>query len=836
MNLHLQNVLNSIERDKSLSAGEKEAILKCLNDADKELQLTALKLDRTEKVKRTTAILLEETLEELEKKRKDIEAQNKELEIEAAVERVRATAMRMKQPADMLDVCRTISQQLNLLNIREIRNVQTAIFNQQKGIYLNYEFFRLHDKTTITEVEYNLQPDIKVFVTQMLTDAEAFFTTSFEGAKLKEWLEYQQKSNQFVDPHLYEVNSLHYYFYSIGPGALGISTYTPLNDHELAVFKRFRNVFELAYRRFIDIEQAHAQAREAKIEASLERVRASAMAMHRSDELSDVLSVLFEQFDVLAISPLYTFLSLIDLDKDLVTYRQTGKGGAKVLSEIQFPLDSMAEWKDKVTRMKESTIDSVTCTHYPVETLPKVWEVFGEIFDALPEGSKISPQDFPNGIFTVLGYCKYGFIGYDHNREWDEEDKSIVQRFATEFGRLYQRFLDLQIVEAQTREALIELALERVRGRTMAMQRSEELADVAEVLFKQVRSLEIHAWSTGFNIWQEGNDAYIDWVTNPGGGFMEPYTVDLTTHPFFREIRDAKKRGEDFQVFEISGEPLAETYALLKSFAPKQFEGILASGISFPTRQINHYVFGAQVSLMFITPQPYPEAHDIFKRFGKVFEQTYTRFLDLQKAEAQARESQIQLALERVRARTMAMQRSEELAEVATVLFQQVKALGVPQWTCGFSIFEIDDEEFTWYPGAPGGEILPPSKIPLREHPVFIQFNESRKRGDELYVYEKTGELQADHYRYMLSLPGVGDYLQSRLDAGSELPAFQIDHLANFSHGNLICITYEHVPEMHDIFKRFAKSFRSNLYPRPRSAKSRSTGKRSTDRSCIGEN
>jgi O-succinylbenzoate synthase len=36
--------------------------------------------------------------------------------------------------------------------------------------------------------------------------------------------------------------------------------------------------------------------------------------------------------------------------------------------------------------------------------------------------------------------------------------------------------------------------------------------------------------------------------------------------------------------------------------------------------------------------------YDFNLRFGKVFEQTYTRFLDLQKAEAQARESQIQLA------------------------------------------------------------------------------------------------------------------------------------------------------------------------------------------------
>jgi hypothetical protein len=39
------------------------------------------------------------------------------------------------------------------------------------------------------------------------------------------------------------------------------------------------------------------------------------------------------------------------------------------------------------------------------------------------------------------------------------------------------------------------------------------------------------------------------------------------------------------------------------------------------------------------------DENGILKRFAKVFEQTYTRFLDLQKAEAQARESQIQLAL-----------------------------------------------------------------------------------------------------------------------------------------------------------------------------------------------
>ena len=43
---------------------------------------TAFKLDRTEKVKRTTGILLEETIEELEQKRKAVEAQAKVIQTE----------------------------------------------------------------------------------------------------------------------------------------------------------------------------------------------------------------------------------------------------------------------------------------------------------------------------------------------------------------------------------------------------------------------------------------------------------------------------------------------------------------------------------------------------------------------------------------------------------------------------------------------------------------------------------------------------------------------------------------------------------------------------------
>ena len=48
-------------------------------------------------------------------------------------------------------------------------------------------------------------------------------------------------------------------------------------------------------------------------------------------------------------------------------------------------------------------------------------------------------------------------------------------------------------------------------------------------------------------------------------------------------------------------------------------------------------------------------------RFTRVFEQTYARFLDLKKAEAQAREAQIEASLERFSSQTVAMHRSSDL-------------------------------------------------------------------------------------------------------------------------------------------------------------------------------
>jgi hypothetical protein len=162
----------------------------------------------------------------------------------------------------MVEICRVLSAQLQVLGVHDIRNVQTVIINEQKNAYLNYQYFAAYDKGVVEEIEYNKHPTVLKLAQEMRSSVDAFFGGSMKGKELADFRAYRKRENQLHDPIVDEATALHYYFCSIGPGGLGLTTYKPLNDEGLEIFKRFHKVFSLTYRRFIDIEQAEAQARE----------------------------------------------------------------------------------------------------------------------------------------------------------------------------------------------------------------------------------------------------------------------------------------------------------------------------------------------------------------------------------------------------------------------------------------------------------------------------------------------------------------------------------------------------------------------------------------------
>ena len=95
--------------------------------------------------------------------------------------------------------------------------------------------------------------------------------------------------------------------------------------------------------------------------------------------------------------------------------------------------------------------------------------------------------------------------------------------------------------------------------------------------------------------------------------------------------------------------------------------------------------------------QPYTDAEkNILQRFRSIIALTFRRYLDLKKAEVQAREARIEAALEKVRSRSLAMHKSDELNEVVAILFEKLKELQIPVTAAGIAIYIDGSKDMNW--------------------------------------------------------------------------------------------------------------------------------------------
>jgi signal transduction histidine kinase len=620
----------------------------------------------------------------------ELETKNKELQIEAALERVRTVAMAMKKADDMLLICKTISQQLAKLGIKEIRNVQTAIFYESRGVYMNYEFYTKHNKTIITETSYTNHRIHKAFAAKMLKGKGQAYLTDFKGKKIKEWINYQKSTNVFIDSFLYKATSLNYYWHSLGPVALGISTYSPLKKEEHELFERFLKVFELSYRRYLDIEKATAQAKEAQIEAALERIRARALAMHKSEEFTEVAKVMREQMGLLGQPELETSaVHLYDEDADTIFSWRAFRLSSQLKGNISYgffkiPKTSCAIAKEFVQKFKSQPTD------YTIEVSgTKQTEWYKVLFQLAPEVQEAMKKSGTTKEKRYYHFSKFtgGALLMVSSKEPSNDAVELQKRAAQVFDLAYRRFKDLQKAEAQAREAQIEAALERVRSRSMAMHTSQELKEVALELRKQMgllgqKDLEVCA----IHLYDE-ETSFESWSAMRAPGKEGEILQTQARFPkkgikIIDELMKYKKRGSKEYVVANEGEKMVEWFKVMQQHAPQLHTSIMQSIGKLPVKKlkVNWSVadFSGGALIMVTYGEPDVQSRNLLRRSANVFEQAYTRFLDLKNAEAQTREGQIQLALERVRARTMAMQKSDELPETSHLLFEQMKELGEP--------------------------------------------------------------------------------------------------------------------------------------------------------------
>src|SRR6185437_13550839 len=109
------------------------------------------------------------------------------------------------------------------------------------------------------------------------------------GKEIKEYYKIIRPQIPFPD---YRHDEAQYgYFFFFPEGGVYAWVQNKLPEDELQIYRRFTSVLSLTYKRYNDLQKSEAQAREAQIEASLERVRSRSIGMQKSDELKEVIQI-----------------------------------------------------------------------------------------------------------------------------------------------------------------------------------------------------------------------------------------------------------------------------------------------------------------------------------------------------------------------------------------------------------------------------------------------------------------------------------------------------------------------------------------------------------------
>ena len=304
----------------------------------------------------------------------------------------------------------------------------------------------------------------------------------------------------------------HTFYFSGGQVVLGMDR--ELDKPEIAIARRVTETFEFAYKRFLDLQQKEQRAREAEVEAALERVRARALGMQESKEVLGVATIMRNEFVDLG----------YELDRVIiVTDRDEEKGTALLWRALPLtPRDT--EFGEPFTfqigqgpRQKHSRVRTKAGEEAWVNQLdPKeVREIARQ--DLTSEGyskaqiekrvAAIPDPYYTNGVDFGLGMINFG-AGF----EFSDEDLEIARRFADVFAIAFRRFKELEAKEAQNRELTIQNAIERVRAQAQGMQESNELAGVTKAIYDEFQGLGYDLIRTAVHVSGTDGDPGFTWA------------------------------------------------------------------------------------------------------------------------------------------------------------------------------------------------------------------------------------------------------------------------------------------------------------------------------------
>jgi len=393
-----------------------------------------------------------------------------------------------------------------------------------------------------------------------------------------------------------------------------------------------------------------------EIEAALEKVRSRTIGMRSSSELSETSAVLFQQLRELNIRAIRTGVGIFDDPNEAMElWVTTGSNNEDVMQVLDyFSLHIHPVFSNIIPARKQKKPFVVT-----VLEGDQVRNYYQTMSTYL---SQPLDQVYHHEEFFYSFFFSQGTLNVITIQSLSDEECLVMVRFASVFGLIYTRFLDLQKAEDRTLEVLRQSSLERVRAEIASMRTANDLQRITPLVWQELTSLGVPFFRCGVVIVDDQQEIAHMYFSTPEGKSLATLHVPFDISELIRNATDHWRAGKVYTT-QWNSQQFAEWIQILLKHgqitAPDQYLG----GMKLPELISLQFVPFSQGMLYVGSVEPLEDDQiSLMNSLADSFSVAYARYEDFRQLE-QAKE-RVEATLAELKATQSQLIQSEKMASL----------------------------------------------------------------------------------------------------------------------------------------------------------------------------
>jgi signal transduction histidine kinase len=385
-------------------------------------------------------------------------------------------------------------------------------------------------------------------------------------------------------------------------------------------------------------------------------VRAKAMAMQNSEDVSAAAHVMFSELYKLGVELIRCGILFIDESQTMEVWTTlSSKDGQtmKVINKLDMTIHPLLKgifksWKQKEEIFSYHLIGEDVSAYYNAMSNAPGYSMYNQYVDLTDHYCHVYYFE-EGGLYT---------FSYD---EHSEATRQILKKFAAVFALTFRRYQDLKKSEANAREAIKRAALDRIRADIASMRTVSDLDRITPLIWNELNILGVPSIRCGVFIMDESQKLIHTFLSAPDGkaiaAFHLPYDTpghfpDVVNHWRNKKIYLSRWSEDDF----IS---IAET--LVKQGAIANNEEYLST---LPKGGFHLHFLPFLQGMLYVgnTTQLREEEIILIQHIADAFSTAYARYEDFNKLEAAKK--QVDNTLNKLQATQKQLIQSEKMASL----------------------------------------------------------------------------------------------------------------------------------------------------------------------------